>query len=86
MLELDEDEGSLGDVADLSGAERDALEGAPALGLRAKPRSPRQRSEHSSALRAVARGTGPVWLAGGTVGLCLPARAWLSQWRGMLPL
>jgi hypothetical protein len=37
-------------------------------------------------LRAVARGTGPVWLAGGTVGLCLPARAWLSQWRGMLPL
>lgn len=32
MLELDEDEGGLGDVADLAGAEHDALEGAPALG------------------------------------------------------
>ncbi|MGO8883674.1 MAG: hypothetical protein ACLPUO_29460 [Streptosporangiaceae bacterium] len=32
MLELDEDEGGLGDVADLSGAEHDALESAPALG------------------------------------------------------
>ena len=32
MLELDEDEGGLGDVADFSGAEHDALECAPALG------------------------------------------------------
>src|ERR1035441_2388591 len=32
VLELDEDEGGLGNVADLAGAERDALEGPPALG------------------------------------------------------
>jgi hypothetical protein len=32
VLELDEDEGGLGDVADLSRAERDALQGASALG------------------------------------------------------
>src|SRR5260370_41141626 len=32
VLELDEDEGGLGDVADFSWAEHDALEGPPALG------------------------------------------------------
>jgi hypothetical protein len=32
VLELDEDEGRPGDVADLARAEHDALEGAPALG------------------------------------------------------
>jgi hypothetical protein len=32
VLELDEDEGGLGDVADLAGAEHDALERTPALG------------------------------------------------------
>jgi hypothetical protein len=37
---MDEDEGGFGDVADLAWAKHDALQGAPPLDIRAKPRSP----------------------------------------------
>ena len=49
VLEMGEDEGGAGDVADLAGADGDVLEGAPAAVSRAKPRSPG--SAGSSALR-----------------------------------
>lgn len=38
---MGEDEGGAGDVADLAGADGDALEGAPAAGEQPNPRSPR---------------------------------------------
>jgi hypothetical protein len=37
VLEMGEDEGGAGDVADLAGAGGDVLEGAPALGDQGKP-------------------------------------------------
>ena len=66
MLEMGQDEGGAGDIADLAGAGSDPLEGRQRPLSSAKPRSPRHRTERSSILRVRA-----LMLRGGRPQRCL---------------
>jgi hypothetical protein len=70
VLELDENEGGLVDVADFSGADRDVLEGPPALGHQGE--APLAQASK----RAQQRVTGP------GIQIKFPAACWLPD-RGM---
>ncbi len=75
MLEVGEDEGGAGDVADLAGAGGDVLGGAPALGEQGEPALAQaaQGALDGVAVRALMSSSRPS--AGGLTGVWMPMPA-----------